>query len=219
MKKKVYHYKRTPLALAPDALVKAINKYSKNWEAKLISKQEELPKDGSLVHFHNQFLAYSGPKLIQYHSEPQNRGCMPPNEFAQHPDLPKYQLVISQYHATLDEYKDCKVVRNVIDFLDPLFAPIQPTSHLITYSPSTKLKINEWFDKGYEETERILKGLGCEFDIIHGVPYEECIRRKARGSIHIDECVTGSSESKTLLTPSPNALSITLISLTIFSKA
>lgn len=192
---RVYHYKRTPLAGAPDDLSSAINDYS-DWESVVIQSKDDLPTDGSLVHFHNQFLHYDGPKLIQYHSEPKNRGCMNPVEHKINDNLPTYRLVISQYHATLAEYSMCKVVRNVIRFDRPMFAVRPAERHRIGYSPSTKLVINEWFDKGYEKTAEILEALqkanGVEYDIIHNRPYAECIERKSRCSVIIDECKTGS---------------------------
>jgi hypothetical protein len=198
--KSVVHFKRTPLAGAPDDLSEAINRHT-DWDSRVILTDLELKElpPGTLVHFHNQFAEYDGPQLIQYHSEPENRGCMPPSAF---PNAPEYRLVIAQYHATLGEYVGCHVVRNLINFDQPLF-DVQPIQNRrIGYSPSTKLRVNKWFDKGYKATVGILqtlqKLLDVEIDIICGRPYAECIQRKSECALLIDECVTGSYHRCTL---------------------
>ena len=192
--KSVVHFKRTPLALAPDDLSEAINRYT-SWTSRIVNDagaMKDLPS-GTVVHFHNQFAEYDGPQLIQYHSEPENRNCMSPSAF---PETPNYRLVIAQYHATLPEYSGCHVVRNLINFKQPLFDLNPTNTPRIGYSPSTKFRINRWFDKGYEETVRILErishSLDVEIDVITDVAYDECIRRKSACSVLIDECKTGS---------------------------
>lgn len=200
--KRVVHFRRTFLAGAPDDIVLAINRHT-DWEAEVLSDPDQLARlpRGTLVHFHNRFVPYDGPQLIQYHSEPENPSCWIP---ARHPDAPSYRLVVAQYQATLPEYSACHPVRNPINFDRPLFDPEPMIRRRIGYSPSTKLRINRWFDKGFHETAAIVAEIErrhegrVEVDVIHGAAYEECIRRKAACAVLIDECQTGSYHRCTL---------------------
>lgn len=185
---KILHYKKTLIAYAPDILVDCINKYSgKEYYAEL---NTNLNYD--ILHFHNHTngLPYNDKQIIQYHSEPGPRVDL---------KFKGIKLVLApQYHCTLDEYKDCKWVRNVIDL-----KAIQPNKDKkinylkVGYSPSTTKNVNKYFDKGYEATKNILEGMKRDFprrfdyDIINGVSLEECLRRKNECNVIIDECVTG----------------------------
>ena len=183
---KIKMFKQTPIANAPDELCYAINKWTEH-EA-FMSTDEDEPAD--IVHFNNAYYRTDMPAVIQFHSEPRWKGLML--------DCPYKKLVIAQYHATLPEYADCTVVRNVINFDKPEYA-YKPVSELkVAYSPSSRVKVGEWHDKGYEETVAALEQSGVDYDVITDVPFDECLRRKAECSVHIDECVTGSYHRCTL---------------------
>lgn len=106
--------------------------------------------------------------------------------------------VIGEYQTRL--YPGCVAVPNIVPLKHPLFEPgRKPTDRIvIAYSPSNKDKAG-WDDKGYEATVRILRHIvdggnhvPIEADVITGTPFKECMERKARAHIVIDECVTGS---------------------------
>lgn len=190
----VLHIKRTKLALAPEELVKALQTHCSNDVNVAISN---IPITGyDVLHYHNIYVPCDvKKKCIQFHSEP-SRVTLNSSTVHNCDDFPKTKLVLSQYHATLKEYKDCIHVRNVINFdTNPLYTITPRTSKTlkISYSPSITTRVNEYFDKGYEATKKILESVkGIEFDIIAGVSLEECLKRKADSDIVIDECVTGS---------------------------
>lgn len=170
--------KPTPIANAPDELCYAINKWTDH-EA-FVSNDPDAVAD--IVHCNNAYLDTFKPSVIQYHSEPGWPGV--------DLDAPCRKLIIAQYHATLPEYKDCTVVRNVINFDRPEYA-YKPVEGLrIAYSPSSKVKVGQWHDKSYNETVKALESYDA--DIITDVPLSECLRRKNNCSVVIDECVTGS---------------------------
>lgn len=75
--------------------------------------------------------------------------------------------------------------------------------HFISYSPSVKKSAwfsanpdQRWNTKGYPETVSLLKTLSNElnfsFDVVYNVPWKECIKRKSKTTVTIDEVVTGS---------------------------
>lgn len=203
---KVAHIKKTAIANAPDYLSNVFNKFSNIIRSRVIHDISELEKD-EIVHFHNRYSKCQNKhQFIQYHSEPvhiakdgrtfYNPNITHYNDYTHfHPDFP-IPLVISQYHCTLPEYAECLVVRNIFDFTIEEFSPFKSTKHVIAYSPSTSIQINRWSDKGYAETLPILmwiqENCNAEVDIIKNVPWKECIERKRRASIVIDECKTGS---------------------------
>lgn len=184
--KRVLQYKRTNIASAPDELSKAINKYSSKYTSEMYSKHNSRVAD--LIHCHNKFLKDSRSKVLQYHSEPFQCDVNLQSNLS--------RLVISQYHATLPEYKSCSIVRNVIDIYSDLYKYKEIGKIRIGYSPSIKHSYGKWHDKGYEKTVKILNRVkrkhNVEVDIIHGVSLNECIKRKSMCSIIIDECVTDS---------------------------
>jgi hypothetical protein len=127
--------------------------------------------------------------LVQYHSEPFRVNLST--------NIPK--LVIAQYHATLPEYKRCKIVRNPIDIYDKSFFPKYISDKIrIGYSPSTLKPSSKWANKGYEETMLVLSELKKQYgelidvDVIVGVGLLECLERKSKTNIFIDEVVTPS---------------------------
>lgn len=190
---KILHIKRSNLAKAPDQLVNMINKYTGH-TAHLQNKPNI---NYDVIHYHNVYLP--PPKLdkntkyfIQYHSEP----------FRTNPKKlksPCVPLVIAQYHATMPDYDQCHIVRNIIDIESPAYKFKQTdldTPIRIGYSPSVTRKVNVFYDKGYTQTrlilEKLKEELKIEFDIITGVSLDTCIQRKSECDIIIDECVTGS---------------------------
>lgn len=185
-------YKKTRIAEAPDELAKCINKYSSH-KASMVSNVRDFLKY-NIIHYHNKWLRWKRmPSVIQYHSEPNKVNT---NFYGK-------KLVVAQYHATLPEYRDCKSVRNVIDFIDnPLYDYKEVNKIRIGFSPSVKGRLSEWYDKGYEETkdilERLHKEYGIEYDIITDTSLSESVRRKSECSIVIDECVTSSYHRSSL---------------------
>jgi len=207
MKKKVAHYKFTGVCHAPDQLVKCINKYSDRFEAILVTClqgsvetdiHELIPiqhiidfSNFDIVHFHNKYTPTNKPALIQYHS-PSNYVDL---------DFKGFKTVIAQYQATLCDYNDCMVVRNIIDFESKEYNQIYEDNEKIRigFAPTTKLERGDRTNvsKGYIETEEILQKIcskykNVEYDLMYEIPFDECIRRKSRCDIIIDECVTKS---------------------------
>ncbi len=174
----------TWLAGAPAALAQAINKHTEHQA--FISCEKDT--DADVLHFNNSFFNTYKPAVIQYHSEPRWKDVML--------DCPYRKLVNAQYHMFLPEYRNCKPVRQVINFDEPEWDLMPVGQNVIGYSPTSRSKVGQWHDKGYERTVEILHNmherLGYDFDVIENVSYEECIQRKRRCSILIDECVTGS---------------------------
>jgi hypothetical protein len=173
------------LANAPDELIKAINLYSEH-DAEFYRKCSE----GDIFHYHNQTPPEWAPapnQVIQYHSEP----------FRCNLHFPGKKLVLAQYHALLAKFSDCIPVRNVINFESYPLIEIKDKLR-VGYSPSVKTRVNQYYDKGYVETKRILQRLkqrypsDFDYDIITDASLEECIKRKSRCNVIIDECVTGS---------------------------
>jgi len=186
-------YKATKIAEAPDELAKCINKYSTH--KAFVSRGNINTLDRvNVVHYHNKWKrTVSKPSVIQYHSEPNK---------VNH-NFNGKKLVVAQYHATLPQYKDCKPMRNIIDFEDDGLYKYKEISKIkIGFSPSIKVRLSEWYDKGYEETKEILERLAnkysIEYDIITEVSLSDAIKRKSECSIVIDECVTSSYHRSSL---------------------
>lgn len=205
MKKCVAIHKKSNMAFAPDQLVKCINKYSSKYMAILvISDAMRIVVDNNITAFENEFnqaeiIHFNNknipeinniPQLIQYHS--------PPSYVNLDYNLgPK--LVIAQYQATLPEYQDCKLVRNIIDIYENIFNPAYNESETIRigFSPSNKHDSTAYESKGYYRTINALNNIksrynNVEIDIIEGVPLRNCLQRKAKCDIIIDECATKS---------------------------
>jgi hypothetical protein len=187
----IAHYKRTPIAWAPEAICDVINKYTEHYAYMVgysYPKSKIFPNT-DCVHQHNVDEVSHPNKVIQFHSEP----------FRVDLNTKAKKLVIAQYHATLPEYKDCTLVRNPIDIYHTAYFPLYVQDKIrIGYSPSTINPQTKWADKGYkvtipilEEIKDIYRGI-VEVDIITGVSLTECLKRKSRVNIFIDEVVTSS---------------------------
>jgi hypothetical protein len=110
--------------------------------------------------------------------------------------LVKKRLVIAQYHPRM--YPECTLVQNVVDIWTPGLMPeVKSNASLprIVYSPS-RIRLKGWDDKGYDVTAPVMQKLVNEgvatAEIIFDKPHKECLLRKRRGDIAIDEVVTGS---------------------------
>lgn len=176
----IQQFKKSPIAYAPDALADCINKYSdhNSFVSNTINNKADI------IHFNNKFIQTDKKQVIQYHSEPEKVIL----------NYPGKKLVLGQYHCLLNEYKDCQIVRNIIDLEDKIYDYKEINKIRIGYSPSITKAVNVYYDKGYLETMPILERLKdkykIEVDIITNVSLEECIERKSRCSIIIDECKT-----------------------------
>lgn len=188
----IQHFKRSDIAMAPDELSKCINKYTEH--SSFVSQRNLKPGKFDLVHFHNKvwqhrMTPWGKPSLIQFHSEPR---------LTDYDYYTGVSLVVAQYQATLPEYSHAYPIRNIIDFVDnPQYGFREVPTIRIAYSPSSSLKKSKWADKGYTETVGILNRLkevhpAITIDVISGTTLEDSIARKAKASIVIDECVTGS---------------------------
>jgi len=187
----ITHTKNTSIAKAPEAISGVINKYTDHQSFVIgYSYPNKLIRpDSDIIHQHNKVFRTNKKSIIQYHSEPFRVDL--------NVSLPK--LVIAQYHATLKEYHNCRIVRNPVDLYDIDFLPkYQDKVIRIGYSPSTIEPTSEWADKGYSETIPILNRIKelykgkVELDIITGVPLEVCLDRKSMCNIFIDEVKTSS---------------------------
>lgn len=184
---KIHQYKKTNIAWAPDELSKAINKYSTHQS--VVTNDVE---NCDLIHFHNTFCNHKKKSVIQYHSEP----------FRVNLAFSGKKLVISQYHAILKEYRDCQIVRNVLNFEDPIYELKEIKKLKVGFSPSITHRHGFWYNKGFAETKEILDKLKSkyriDYDIITKTSLENCIKRKSECSVIIDECVTPSWHRCTL---------------------
>lgn len=187
----IAHYKNTAIANAPEAISDVVNKYTehRSYVFGYSYKGSSLEKNTNIVHQHNKNNFNFNNKIIQYHSEPFRVDL--------NVSIPK--LVISQYHATLPEYKGCIIVRNPINLYEPIYFPKYNNKKIrIGYSPSTLIPKSIWGDKGYHETIPILEEIKSifkgkvEVDIIIDVPLSECLERKSMCNIFIDEVKTDS---------------------------
>jgi hypothetical protein len=187
----IAHFKRTPVAFAPEAICEVINKYTSHHAYVFgFGSQRKIMPTTDVVHNHNKLgPRCTGLNLIQYHSEP----------FRVDWNVSIPRLVIAQWPALFDEYFNSRIVRNPIDLFDEIYLPkFYDKSIVIGYSPSINTKKSLWHDKGYEQTLDVLKNIQKRFgekvsiQVIHGVPLSECLLRKSRCNIFIDEVITDS---------------------------
>ena len=70
-------------------------------------------------------------------------------------------MVIGQYQSTLKEYKNYKIVRNIVDYNKKIYNMKLPINNEIRigYSPSITKKStrSNWETKGYNRTIKIIK--------------------------------------------------------------
>jgi hypothetical protein len=187
----IAHFKNTPIAWAPEAVCKVINKYTDHYSFVFgFQSTRKITADTDLVHHHNKVgPLHTNSNIIQYHSEP----------FRTAWNVPMRRLVIAQWPALFDEFSTCKLVRNPIDLFSDEFIPKYFEDKIrIGYSPSINNQNSMWHDKGFSETVAILNYISgkykdkVEIDIIFGVSLSECLQRKSICNIFIDEVVTDS---------------------------
>jgi hypothetical protein len=183
-------YKITPIAQAPDELAKCIGKYSDNHSFVITPGNLADAKKCDKIICHNKFYSFDKPTALMVHSEP---------EMVDYNAPVSVKMVISQYHATLPQFEKFVKVKNIIDFETAEYNINEVVGKIrIGYSPSRMNKMGNWHDKGYSQTVKILKTIKAyyphlvDIDIIHGVPLAECISRKSKCNLIIDECITGS---------------------------
>jgi hypothetical protein len=206
-RKVIIHYKFTNLANAPDEIFKIQSKYQDsntiyylvyNNKKSLFDLINKHSYELIIVHFHNKIIDLNTinnkinlKTIIQYHSEPIKVELKLKTD---------YKLVLNQYHCLLKEYKNCDIVRNFFSN----DKPIQFNDKIkIGYYPSIIKQENLYYDKGYDETIKILDNIKSKFneieiEIMYGIPYDECINRKSSCHITIDECKTGSFHKSTI---------------------
>jgi hypothetical protein len=120
-------------------------------------------------------------------------------------------VVVGQYQAVLDEFKDWLVVPNPVPFWEDDYKPEnKPDQITICFTPSGKHEKYPpdhklyWHSKGYETTirvlEKIARRLPVKLEIIRKgqIPHAESLAMKRRSHIVIDECVTGSYHRNSL---------------------
>lgn len=185
------HYRSTPIAWAPEAICQVINKYTDHYSYVFGYKSHnKITSRTNLVHHHNKIgPSHTKNNLIQYHSEP----------FRTDWNVSIPRLVIAQWPAFFSEYSNCDLVRNPIDIYDDVFLPKYTDDKIrIGYSPSISGINSVWHDKGYAETIKILNSIKSRFsskleiEIIHNVSLAECLIRKSKCNIFIDEVKTNS---------------------------
>ena len=105
-------------------------------------------------------------------------------------------LVIAQYHPRM--YPECTVVPNIIDIFEPWYTPdwsVKNEKPRIIYSPS-RIRFKGWDNKGYDETVPVLQRLvdcgRAAAEVVYNKPHTDCLERRRRADISIDEVVTGS---------------------------
>ena len=134
------------------------------------------------------------PKLVQYHS---SRHSVENFETTLKDDTVR-KAVVAQYHVRL--YPECEfVVPNVLPIFEEPYRPLESRRKLpfitISYAPSN-VNCKGWDDKGWSETkpvlDRIERSGAAVSQVMHGVPYEDCMTQKRLADIGIDEIVTGS---------------------------
>lgn len=205
--KVIIHYKCTNLANAPDEIYKIQSKYQdsntiyylvNNNNKNLFDLINKHSNEIVIVHFHNKIINLNTinnkinlKTIIQYHSEPIKVDLNVKTN---------YKLVLNQYHCLLKEYENCGIVRNFFSYDKPIHFN---NKIKIGYYPSIIKKENLYYDKGYNETIKILNNIKREFkeiqiEIMNGIPYDECINRKSSCHITIDECKTGSFHKSTI---------------------
>lgn len=145
------------------------------------------------------------PMLRHFHSTPDlvARFCGQPTQAVHDCPIPK--LVIAQYPER--QFPTARLVPNIVDLALPELPTDGPLR--IGYAPTrfNSGRDARWDTKGYRETRALLKqlqraaareGLEIEVDIIELVPHAECLQRKARCHLFIDELVSGSYHLNTL---------------------
>jgi len=124
-------------------------------------------------------------------------------------DCPIPKLVIAQYPERF--FPNAKLVPNIV-FPEASGAAAEtpvPSTIRIGYAPSrfNSARVSRWDTKGYPETRKMLRvleravrarGARVEIDVIEQVSHHECMTRKARCQVVVDDLATGSYHLNTL---------------------
>lgn len=111
-------------------------------------------------------------------------------------DDPYPKLVIPHYAERT--FLDARIVPNIVPIDDEAYLPQNKENSrpVIFYSATFKESAWTWRGdtKGYPEVTRLLKRLRgkADLDIVYGVPFLECLRRKRCSDIVVEDIVTGS---------------------------
>lgn len=194
----------------------------------------ELAKRADVIHLHN-YLGLDSKEfapidfrsiwnegraiLRQFHSVPELVAKYCKVQVSDVLDCPLPKLVIAQYPERY--YPNSRLVPNIVF---PVSAPEVSSDFngaiRIGYAPSrfNSGRSSRWDTKGYPETVKLLKrfsrkasakGASIEIDIIEQVPHSECLARKAKCHIVLDDLVTGSYHLNTLESLAQGAACIT----------
>lgn len=169
-------------------------------------------KKADIVHCHHVFHTEHSPFgnlreickkdtifLRQFHSAPTGI----PNHLLNIIDEDPLPSFVNAQHSER-YFPKSRIVPNIVLIDKSDFKRTTPIiKHFISYSPSVKRSAwfsanpdQRWNTKGYPETVSLLKTLSNKlnfsFDIVYNVPWQECIERKSRTAVTIDEVVTGS---------------------------
>lgn len=180
----------------------------------------ELFEDADILHCHNYLTdlylfrlfphlkKYLKTKIVIFQVHSPRVSLKHVEKDLKHKDVAK-RLVVAQYQVR--QYPEATPVPNAIPVDDESFTPLHRINcpPIITYSPSNT-SLRDWNNKGYPETISALKRLTHPYgiDIITNTPNVECLERKRRADIAIDEIVTGSYHLNTL-----EALSMGLVAI------
>ena len=156
---------RSPVAGVPMNLARVLNKYGPHTSTWVdVNNVDEKVKyelgHADIIHWHNWVhpnlwkKTQSKKHIIHYHSCPSNLDIQP--------NIPKgiKKLVVGQYHACLNRYKDYQVVRNIVD-IDPILEYEDYTCSLdqerliVAFSGSLK-EFGVWQRKGIEQTHIVM---------------------------------------------------------------
>jgi hypothetical protein len=175
-----------------------------------VHSYEEIRKvmeEADIFHFHSHYskqtlfnkhpelwdICLSKPRVWQAHSQ-RSITWMDIEEGVRDPAA--RHLVIGQYQPR--EWPECTPVPNIVDITLPELTPYPREWRgplRVAYSPS-RIGLTGWDDKGHAETVPILQKFVdrrlLTAEVIHDVPYRECLTRRGRAHIAIDEIVTGS---------------------------
>lgn len=182
------------------------------WTNKPAEELEAIFEEADVIHFHNfawtqeifkahpklRWIARQKKRVIQYHSprdaSEQFEETIKDEEFAGR------KLIIAQYHVR--QYPECEhIVPNLLPLHESIFRIIrrgkwtEASPLQISYAPSNA-HLRGWDYKGHNVVDPTMRYLQRDFpinyELIMGVPYEECLMRKSYSHIGIEEFFTGS---------------------------
>ena len=168
-----------------------------------------------------EFWKQGRPIVRQFHSAPAFVAHFCKTSVHDVLSCPIPKLVIGQFHERY--YPDARLVPNIA--LSPEGVVASSATELpmrVGYAPSrfNSARSSRWDTKGYPETIRVLKhfcrsarkaGVRVEIDVIEQVSHRECLARKARCHIMIDDLVTGSYHLNTLESLAEGSASLTFM--------